>query len=96
MANYIIVALLLNIIILKTIGTTFSGSLSKNLIEQTVEQDSMDENEGKATELIYSTRSTKDFEITSRFTSISSQSSTKLHIFTDLSVEGPPPEKWFT
>jgi hypothetical protein len=55
-AHYIIVALLLNIIILKTIETTFSSSHSKNLIEQTMEKDSIDENEVESTYLICSCR----------------------------------------
>lgn len=89
MAHYIIVALLLNIIILKTIETTFSSALSKNLIEQTVEEDSMDENEVESTDLICSPRPAADFDITRIFTSISYLCSPKMHT---LSVEGPPPE----
>ncbi len=68
-AHYIIVALLLNIIILKTIETTFSSSHSKNLIEQTMEKDSIDENEVESTYLICSRRPAADFYIRSRYTS---------------------------
>lgn len=92
MAHYVIVALLLNIIILKTIETIFSGSISKNLIEQTTEEDSIDEKELDSTDLIYAQRPATDFDITSRFTSISSLSSPKFPILIGLSVEGPPPE----
>lgn len=90
--HMIIVALLLSVIIIKNTTTTLNDLTSKNSIEQTLEEDPLDESDSVSFDFICPTKHEQQSSICTFALKTTSQHLDRLMVLTSKGAEDPPPE----